>query len=164
MHTLKGKVIIVVGATGGIGSVLSQVFLEHGAEVVLASRTKENLLELQKTLGAERTLVVPTDATITESVQNLFEETKQAFGHVDAIVNTTGTWKQLSIYETPGAAAELVKNHFQVFFMTSFNVGYIGQDFFRIQDNGSGLIINISSHAAIKPELHGNLTYGPMKS
>lgn len=164
MHTLKGKVIIVVGATGGIGSVLCETFLHHGAEVVLASRTKENLLELQKSLGSERTLVVPTDATIPVQVQTLFEDAKHAFGHVDAIVNTTGTWKKLSIHESPGAAAQLVKKHFDVFFMTSFNVGYIGQEFFRTQDIGSGLIVNISSHAAIKPDLPGNLTYGPMKA
>ena len=164
MHTLKNKVIIVVGASGGIGSVLSRIFHEHGARVVLAARTRSTLLEVQQGVGLTDTLVVPTDATDIVSVQDLFAKTRDAFGHVDAVINTTGTWKQLSIYEKPEIAIALAKKHFDVFFMTSFVVGYVAQEFFREQEIKSGLIVNISSHAAIKPELPGNLTYGPMKA
>lgn len=160
---LKGKTVIVVGATGGIGNVLAHKFHGEGANVVLAARTKHKLEELAGKLGRERTLVMQTDASKAEDVIELFQEAREVFGQVDAVVISAGTWQRLSIEHRVYEAVELVQQHFQAIFLPSFVVGFVAQRFFRDQEGG-GLIINISSHAAIRPELSGNLTYGPMKA
>lgn len=156
------KNIIVVGASGGIGSVLAKVFCEQGHQVALAARGIDKLLAIQAELDTKNTIVVPTDASDLSSVENLFSETQKALGSVDAIVISAGTWKRLSLNDEASEAESLVKEHFGKIFLPSFLVGFVAQKFFTKQ--GYGLIANISSHAAIRPDLPGNLTYGPLKA
>ncbi len=156
------KNIIVVGASGGIGSVLARVFCEHGHRVALAARGEEKLLALQAELGADKTIVVPADASKLADIENLFAKTNEAFGSVDVVVISAGTWKRLAIDDTAADAELLVREHFDKIFLPSFLIGFVAQQFFVNQ--GHGLIANISSHAAIRPDLPGNLTYGPLKA
>lgn len=160
---LESKVIMVIGATGGIGSVLAQEFHREGATVVLTARTKEKLKTLAEKLGKERTLVIPTNAANMASVRSLFALARHELGHLDAVVISAGTWDQLSVGDTPERASQLIEGHYLGIFRPSFVTGFAAQEFFR-ERGGGGLIVNISSHAAIRPELAGNLTYGPMKA
>lgn len=162
MKSIEGKTIIVVGASGGIGSVCVREFSKEGASVVLASRTKEKLEAIAADLPLERTLVVASDATSVPDVERLFATAKERFGSVDAVVISTGTWKQVGIEMPMAEAVTFAQKHFDAFFLPSFVVSGVAQQFFRRQ--GYGLIVNISSHAATKPELPDNLTYGPMKA
>lgn len=158
---LQNKTIIIIGASGGIGSVLAREFSREGAKITLVARTKEKLEEVAGTLEYEH-LVFPADATNAEQIENAFVQTKQTFGKVDAVVISAGTWKQLSIDAKTGEAIALSDSHYRSIFSPTFVVGFIAQKFFREQ--GQGQIFNISSHAAIRPELSANLTYGPMKA
>lgn len=162
MKDLRNKTIIVIGATGGIGRVCARVFSEAGANVVLSARGEEKLAVLQETLPSKRTLSVPADASNAADIERVFAESKKRFGGVDAVLIAAGSWKQLSIDASISDALALAENHFHGLFLPSFVVGYVAQKFF--QEQGSGLVANISSHAAIRPELSGNLTYGPMKA
>jgi NADP-dependent 3-hydroxy acid dehydrogenase YdfG len=162
METTTSKNIIVVGASGGIGSILARVFCENGHRVALAARGEEKLLALQAELGADKTIVVPTDASRLPDIENLFAKTQEAFGSVDVVVISAGTWKRLAIDDTAADAEVLVREHFDKIFLPSFLIGFVAQQFFVKQ--GHGLIANISSHAAIRPDLPGNLTYGPLKA
>lgn len=159
----KGKTIIVVGASGNIGSVLSRVFHEAGANVVLSARTLEKLTDLEKELG-ERTLVVATDATKPAMVEKLFLAAQNTFGHVDAVVITAGRWDRLSIKNQPDEAHDLALRHFESLFLPTLVTAFTAQHFFKRAEGDKGLIINISSHAAVRYELVGNLSYGPMKA
>jgi short-subunit dehydrogenase len=60
---IKDKNIIVIGASGGIGRVVSQTFVDTGARVTLSARTASKLLALQDKLGEAHTLVAPANAT-----------------------------------------------------------------------------------------------------
>ena len=155
------KVIIIIGASGGIGSALAQYFSDAGARLTLSARNIEKLNALKEGLKTD-SIVVQVDATKIEDVRNAFSKTKDAFGHVDAVVISAGTWKQLRIDATEEEALTLANEHYQSIFLPGFVAGSVAQKFFRTQ--GYGLIVNISSHAAVKPELSGNLTYGPMKA
>jgi len=159
---LKDKTIIVIGATGGIGSVLVKEFLLAGANVCLSARTESTLLELNEKLASPNTLVIQADASKPEDVEIIFSKTTEKFGRVDGVVIAAGKWKILSIDEPLSTAFDLSNVHYQAHFLPTFLTGYIAQKFFR--NEGGGLIINISSHAAFRPELLGNLTYGPMKA
>ena len=87
---LVDQVIIVTGAAGGIGQAISKECASAGAAVVLAGRTEQSLEELETELADSRTLVVPTDITDPESVQNLVDATVDALGRIDVIINNAG--------------------------------------------------------------------------
>ena len=87
---LVDKVIIVTGAGGGIGSEMCREFAAAGASVVLAGRTEDTLKAVAGELGDTRSLVVPTDITNPDEVDNLVATTVDAFGRVDVIVNNAG--------------------------------------------------------------------------
>jgi len=156
------KHIIVVGATGGIGSVLAREFVSAGHRVTLSSRTEKKLLDLSQLLGNDRTFVVSGDASNPLDVKRLFDSAQKKFGSIDAVVMASGTWDRVSIDDSIASAMSILDTHYRGLFAATFVVGFIAQQFLREQ--GSGLIVNISSHAAVKPELLGNLTYGPMKA
>ncbi|HUQ30405.1 MAG TPA: SDR family NAD(P)-dependent oxidoreductase [Candidatus Paceibacterota bacterium] len=162
LTSVTGKTIIVVGASGGIGSVCARVFAEAGARLVLSARTESKLTALAETLPTKDVLVVPADAGKAEDVAQLFEKAGKHFGTVDGVLITAGSWKQLGIDDPVPDAVALAESHFRGLFLPTLVVADTAQQFFRKQ--GHGLIMNISSHAAVRTDLPGNLTYGPMKS
>ncbi len=162
MKSLHNKTIIVVGASGDIGSDISCVFHEAGANVVLASRKEETLLEVQKRMGQERTLVVPTDANNPDAIAALFSKAKEVFGQIDAVIISVGCWDQVGLDDDIKHALAILDKHFETILRPLFIASGVAQQFFREQ--GHGLIVNMSSHVAIKHFLRGNGTYGPIKS
>ncbi|SLM30566.1 putative enzyme [Desulfamplus magnetovallimortis] len=73
MNKFEGKVVLLTGASEGIGRALSMKFAEQGAKLVLAARNKTRLQELKteiESIGG-KALVVPTDITDIESCKNL---------------------------------------------------------------------------------------------
>jgi NADP-dependent 3-hydroxy acid dehydrogenase YdfG len=91
--TLQEKVVVVVGATGGIGTALCQKLIPTGAKLVLAARQSDRLTSLAQTLaamGGQNVLVVPTDITDPLQPNALMKKAVEQFGRVDALVNTAG--------------------------------------------------------------------------
>jgi NAD(P)-dependent dehydrogenase (short-subunit alcohol dehydrogenase family) len=89
---LQGKVAVITGAGRGIGRTIALAFAKEGANLVLASRSKEALEETQamvEDLGC-KALVVPTDIRNEDSVYNLAQQTIDSFGRVDVLVNNSG--------------------------------------------------------------------------
>lgn len=158
---MKGKVIIIFGATGGIGSVLARVFSQEGAFVVLVSRTKEKLEALSATLPG-KSIIVPADATDAKVVRAVYGRATRAFGKVDAVVNATATWERVDIDTPYEQAVARARTDAEQHYIIPFNIIMSAQKFFR--EHGGGLIANISSHAAVRPWLDGNLSYGPPKA
>jgi uncharacterized protein len=161
MRKLEGKVIIIIGASGGIGNVLARYFSAEGAIVILVARTKENLEKVAATLSGHY-LIFDIDATNEHSIEIIFNETQKKFGKVDAVVISAGTWKQLGLDLEMSESVELMDNDYKGIYKPTYVAGLFASKFFTAQ--GYGLIVNISSHAAIRPELDDNFSYGPMKS
>jgi 3-oxoacyl-[acyl-carrier protein] reductase len=90
---LKGKVAIITGGAGGIGSVISKFYLKEGAYVVIAEVNdiylKNVLIEL-KNYGKDRVIGIKTDISDINSVKGLIEFSVKSFGTVDILVNTAG--------------------------------------------------------------------------
>jgi len=91
---IKDKVIIVTGASSGIGEATAREFGREGAKVVLAARRVERLESLaqeimQMNSGAEA-LAVQVDLTKLEDIQKLIDETITRFSRVDVLVNNAG--------------------------------------------------------------------------
>ena len=86
---MKNKVIVVVGATGGIGSALTRKAANAEARLVLAARDKDKLATLAEELSGE-VAIIPTDITKPEQVDALFKQVIVEFGQIDALVNAAG--------------------------------------------------------------------------
>lgn len=92
----KGKVVIVTGASSGIGLASVNHFAALGANVVLAARSIEKLEKIteglvqQSTSTCQQFLCIKTDVTKEEDCKNLVEKTIEKFGKIDVLVNNAG--------------------------------------------------------------------------
>ena len=93
---LDGKVVVVTGASKGIGKATASAFAAAGAKVVLAARTRETLEQVADGLSVgavsnpDSILAVPTDVTDADAVQRLIERTLDVYQRVDILVNNAG--------------------------------------------------------------------------
>ena len=99
----QDKVVIVTGASSGIGLETALAFARAGARVVLAARTQAKLQEVVDAHPdlRERLRVVPADVTKDEDVRRLVATTIAQLGRVDILVNNAGIGMRASIAETP---------------------------------------------------------------
>lgn len=92
MNNIKDKVIVITGASSGLGLAAARRLSERGAHVVLGARRIERLRQLsdELTSGGRQALAVETDVTVLGDVQRLVGRAVQAFGRVDVMVNNAG--------------------------------------------------------------------------
>src|SRR3954471_8222961 len=83
------KVVVITGASAGIGAALAEELGRRGAAVVLAARRKDKLEEVARKAGA-KTHAVVTDVTRREDVKKLLDAAIAKFGRVDVWINNAG--------------------------------------------------------------------------
>jgi NAD(P)-dependent dehydrogenase (short-subunit alcohol dehydrogenase family) len=90
--SLAGRVVIITGASAGIGRATAHAFAQAGARVVLVARRAEPLAAVKAELAQYRgeVLAVPADVTCDEALEQLVETALQAFGRIDVLVNNAG--------------------------------------------------------------------------
>lgn len=89
---MKGKVVIITGASSGIGLATAREFASKGASVVLAARTVSLLDAAVKEItdSGFSAISIPTDVTVEEDCQKLIATTIEKFGKIDVLVNNAG--------------------------------------------------------------------------
>jgi short-subunit dehydrogenase len=90
---MQSKVVVVVGATGGIGAALVPKLAEAGAKLVLVARDADKLEELVNNLEDDydiEAIAVPTDITKYEQVEGMVQQAIAQFGQIDFLVNAAG--------------------------------------------------------------------------
>ena len=92
LFNLEGEVAVVTGAGKGIGKGIALALAEAGADVVIASRSEDQLEDVAKEIEkiGKNTLVVPTDVTNTDSMENLGQKGFDKFGKLSIWVNNAG--------------------------------------------------------------------------
>jgi NAD(P)-dependent dehydrogenase (short-subunit alcohol dehydrogenase family) len=145
---LNDKVIVVTGASRGIGEAIARACIDHGARVVLASRKQADLDRVLASLPAERAIAVACHTGKAADVDALFAKAAEQFGKVDGVVNNAATNPYFGpLIDIPDAAIEKT---------LEVNVrGYLycARAFVKgVQKAGgkSGSIVNIASIAGIR--------------
>lgn len=152
---LENKVAVVTGGGSGIGKSIALEFAKEGADLVIAGRRRTVLersaLEIEG-LG-RRSLYVETDISKKSAVVNLFEETAEAFGRVDILVNCASVGDvRVPIVEVSEDDWDRVMNvNLKGYFLCSQAAGKI------MMANQKGNIINIASVSAIRPTSSGGI-------
>ena len=88
-HTLQDQVVMVTGASSGIGEAVARGLAAQGARLVLAARRGERLAQLAAELG-EQVLWAPVDVTQVQQVVDLAAQARARWGHIDVLVNNAG--------------------------------------------------------------------------
>ena len=100
LFDLTGKVVLVTGASSGLGARFAQVAAANGAKAVLVGRRADRLAEVQRRIEADggAALVVAADVTDTGTMPAAFDAAEAAFGTVDVLVANAGisAWGGLS--------------------------------------------------------------------
>ena len=95
---LAGKVVVITGASGGIGSAMARQFAGEGAKLVLHYRRRRALAEkLQHELADAEVLLVRAELTKETDVRGLFHSVLKRFGRVDTLVANAGSWESRDV-------------------------------------------------------------------
>ena len=97
-QSIRDKIIIVTGASSGIGRAIACLFSKGGAKLALAARSTERLEELACEIGGNP-LVLTTDLAEPTNVERMVEKTLERFGRIDVLMANAGIY-------VPGPAAE----------------------------------------------------------
>ncbi len=137
---LQDRVVIIMGASMGIGAATAREFAKAGARVVLAARSAEKLTALAHELGEGRTFAVPTDVTVRAQVDALMQKAVDRFGQIDILVNNAGVGLAGPIATTNTANLErtLAVNVLGPLYAIQAVVLYL-------RERGGGIIMNVSS-------------------
>lgn len=146
MAEFTDKVIIVTGASEGIGRAICVALAPQKPKLVLAARNVERLEELEQeveALGAEA-IVVPTDVTDEAACKALIERAVQAYGGIDVLVNNAGgtMWTKLEDITDVSIFERLMRlNYLSAVFCTYYALPYLKKS--------KGRIVGLSSVAGI---------------
>ena len=95
---LSGRVVLVTGASQGIGLAMSRAFHARGARVAMTARGAENLIRAAEEVGGE-CLAVPTDVSDPVSVNHCVERVVSEWGRIDVLVNNAAVGRLAKISE-----------------------------------------------------------------
>ncbi len=157
---LTDRTAVVTGAGRGIGRACAVAFAEAGADVVISSRTEEQLLEVAKEIEAvgRRAVVVPADLSDTATLPGLVDAAREAFGRLDVVVNNVGGTLPMPLAHT---SEDFLEEAFHFNVTTAFALSKAALPLMLAGDGGA--IINISSVMGRLRE-RGYLAYGTAKA
>ena len=149
---MKDQVVLITGASGGIGSVMASQFADKNAKVILHYNSQQEKAErVCKELKGSDHIVIGGDLTKPNDINNLIERALSVLGRIDVLVNNAGVYSEHPI-------EKIDFNDWQTAWNKSINTNLIGPanlSFLVAKEmikQGSGKIINISSRGAFRGE------------
>jgi NAD(P)-dependent dehydrogenase (short-subunit alcohol dehydrogenase family) len=99
MTDMTGKVVMITGASRGIGEAAARIFAEAGARVVLLARGRERIAEIAGEIG-EAALAIPCDISRYWEVETAVRSTVETFGRLDVLIGNAGVLQPIDHLET----------------------------------------------------------------
>ncbi|KAK6195165.1 hypothetical protein SNE40_000645 [Patella caerulea] len=156
MESLKDKVVIITGASSGIGEGTAVMFAQYGSRVVLSGRSSENLERVagrcrEVGLTDHQILVLQGDLANDDVRKKLIDETIKKYGQLDVLVNNAGVCHLVDTTKTtPEYYDDMMNTNTRApFFLTQYAIPYLKQS--------KGNIINVSSQFSemAVPQMYG---------
>jgi short-subunit dehydrogenase len=144
VNSLKGKTILITGASSGIGEATVRRLIKAGANVALTARRAERLAALCAEIDPQgtRTLALAGDVTIDADRRRWVESTLQRFGRIDGLVNNAGYGQRGPVEQVP---LDAIRRNFETNVFALLGLTQLIVPVMRAQ--GQGWIINIGSVA-----------------
>jgi serine 3-dehydrogenase len=151
--SIKDRVVLVVGASSGIGRETAVLFAREGARVVASARREDRLRNLQNQLSEEGHAIeiLPADASKAAEMSLLAERTRERFGPIDILVYATGT-------NVPDRAMKRLNEEiWDMMIGVNLNGAYYATRAVlpSMRERGSGLLIYIASISGKVPDVSG---------
>ena len=157
---IQDKVVLITGASAGIGLATARKFAASGAKVALAARSADKLARLAEELQAQghEALAAPADMRDGGEVERLVDAVYRHFGRIDILVNNAGQAAAGTI------ASVSIADYRQIIELNMLGPLVAMQAVIpRMKQNGGGLIINISSMVS-KMHIPGLAAYASTKA
>ena len=144
---MKGKVVVVTGASRGIGWRLVERFLSEGASVVACARTAERLEALKRASGDAPLEIVAADAARPDDVAAVVARAINAFGRIDILVNNAGAAGPTTPVESLSLEdwTETLNSNLTSAFL------FVREAVPAMKAQGGGAVVNIGSMTGKKP-------------
>jgi ribitol 2-dehydrogenase len=156
MQALKGKSVLVTGASSGIGRASAKAFAREGMKVAVSARSTDRLLELIKELGPEA-IMLPADLTSPAETDDLIRQAIAKLGKLDVLFANAGVYIAGQVAD--GDPAEWDK-------LLALNVGSVFRSINRViphmRANGGGDIL-VSSSISAYQTIHFEPVYSASK-
>lgn len=153
---VKDKVVIITGASSGIGEATAKLFASKGAKVALVARSRDKLKELEKQLPSS--FAVTADMTDVKAVKNMVKKVLDHYGRIDVLINDAGQG-----YDSPVEFIEFDKFQHLFDLIIRGSVTAMQQVIPIMRKQGGGSIVNISSGTA-RMDLADMSPYAGLKS
>src|SRR6266568_7294802 len=138
---LTNKVVLITGASEGIGLATAQLFARAGAKLALAARSAEKLERVARSLPDA--IAMSTDLRDEQRVKQMVAQTKQYYGRIDVLINNAGQGMYVPIEQAN------LQHYRSVFELNVISVIGVMQAVIPImRAQGGGVIVNISSGLA----------------
>ena len=137
MNSLQGKVVIVTGASEGIGACLAAALRKHGALLTLVARNEAKL----RAMAGPDDLVIPCDLTQESGRAAIVGKTVERWGRVDVLINNAGRG---SYYSPLASPLEDSRSMFELNFFAPVHLAQLAAPWLR---KTKGTIVNVSSIA-----------------
>lgn len=143
--SFKEKVVVITGASSGIGAASALEFAKKGASLALVARTRKKLEEIQSRLDKlhVKTLVCECDVSQKSQVQKMSNAVFDKFGTIDVLVNNAGfaIYGQVSELTIEQIEAQMATNYFGMVYCIKYFLP-------KMLEKNSGHIVNVASVAA----------------
>jgi len=153
MNNLENKIIVITGASQGLGKALSIEIGKLGGKVIMIARTKKLLNEIKNNIienGGEAEYFI-CDVTEFKQVKKTTEKIIEKFGNIDILVNGAGIWTSDEFEESN---PELIEKAFKV---NSIGPIYMTKSVLPgMKKNNSGHILNVISKAGLDIDENGD--------
>lgn len=157
-HNIEGKIIVVTGASSGLGEDVTNYLHKCGAKLIIGARRQERLDKIAEKLSLPAGAAVKTDVTDFKQVQHLVDQAISLYGRIDVLINNAGIMP-LSMLEKGD-----IKDWDQIIDVNIKGVLYgIAAALPYMKKQKSGQIINVASVAGHRV-LPGSTVYSASKS
>jgi NAD(P)-dependent dehydrogenase (short-subunit alcohol dehydrogenase family) len=160
---MKDKIVLITGASGGIGSVIASQFAEKGANVIIHFNSQKGKAEqLLSNLRGKKNMIIAGDLTSPNNLENIVDTILAKYGKIDILVNNAGIFIEHKITEVDFSDwQKMWKKIIDTNLIAPTNLTFLVAN--KMVEAGGGKIINISSRGAFRGEPTGP-AYGASKA